>query len=71
MTTNTTPIVTALPGAGCTVSLKEPDGLHGGAPVIGWLVYADGEFRPVVLVDGKPVDATTLPNFVQVFPGKP
>lgn len=71
MTTNNNPIIAALPGAGWVASMKEYDGLHGGTPVVGWLVYADGEFRPVVLHDGKPVDATTLPNFLRVFPGQP
>ncbi|TXS51608.1 hypothetical protein [Streptomyces sp. t39] len=71
MATNTTPILTALPGTGWYASLKEHDGLHSSTHVIGWLVHADGEFRPIVLHEGKPVDATTLPNFLRVFPGKP
>lgn len=64
MSTETNPVVAALPGGGWRARFKEDDGSRHVWPIVCWLVRADGSCTPVDVdcygIQGDPTESSNF-----------
>ena len=62
-------VVAALPGAGWSARCTDDDGTSDDSPLLAWIVFDDGEIKPVWMgVDGYGDNPCDFGNFVELVP---